>query len=84
MGCCNRGSLLKNPQVSQFDSVAFRHRSATLGRFHHRAPSPMTVSIASIVIHLRRAVALPLYVVALVLSFSADLLGILAAKIACD
>jgi hypothetical protein len=33
---------------------------------------------------LRRAVALPLYVVSLVLSFSADLLGILAAKIAGD
>jgi hypothetical protein len=39
---------------------------------------------ASIFIHLRRAVALPLYVVALVLSFAAYQLGILAAKITGD
>jgi hypothetical protein len=33
---------------------------------------------------LRRGLALPFYVLALVLSFSADLLGVLAAKIAGD
>jgi len=32
----------------------------------------------------RRAAALPIYVVALILSFTSDLLGILAAKIAGD
>jgi hypothetical protein len=32
----------------------------------------------------RRAVALPLYVLALILGFSADLLGILAARITGD
>jgi hypothetical protein len=35
-------------------------------------------------IHLRRAAALPIYALALIMSHSADLLGILAAKIAGD
>jgi hypothetical protein len=74
---------LKNPQVSQFESVAFRHCSATLGRFRHPSP-PIALSIASIFIHLRRAMGMPMYVLALVMSFSADLLGVLAAKIAGD
>ena len=44
----------------------------------------MAVRIASIFIHLRRAAALPIYTIALILSFSVDALGILAAKLAGD
>ena len=45
---------------------------------------PMAASLAPIVIHLRRALALPIYVVALLLSLLGDALGVLAAKIAGD
>jgi hypothetical protein len=34
--------------------------------------------------HLRRALAFPLYVIALAMSFASDLLGVIAAKIAGD
>jgi hypothetical protein len=44
----------------------------------------MAASLAPIVIHLRRALALPIYVVALLLSLLGDALGVLAAKIAGD
>jgi hypothetical protein len=44
----------------------------------------MAVSPALACIHLRRAVALPIYVLALVLGLLGDALGVLAAKIAGD
>ncbi len=42
------------------------------------------MSVDYCLIEARRAVTLPLYVIALILSFTSDLLGILAAKIAGD
>jgi hypothetical protein len=42
------------------------------------------VSTASTFVHLRHATALPIYTIALILSFSSDALGILAAKLAGD
>jgi hypothetical protein len=44
----------------------------------------MVKRFASVCNHLRQSVALPIYTVALVLSYSVDLLGVLAAKIAGD
>jgi hypothetical protein len=69
-----------NPEVSQLDSGLSGYRSATLGQSNYRA-CPMAASAPSILIHLRHAAALPIYTLALILSFSADLLGALAAKI---
>jgi hypothetical protein len=44
----------------------------------------MAINIASILVPLRRAVALPIYALAQIMSYSAELLGALAAKMAGD
>jgi hypothetical protein len=77
------GSLLKSPIMSQFDSGAFGRRSATLGRSHHRALD-MTDNTRQACNHLRHALALPLYAIALVISYVSDVIGNIAAKIADD
>jgi hypothetical protein len=69
--------------MSRFESGAFEQSSATLGPIP--SPSPTMVKrFASVCINLRQSVALPLYTVALVLSYSVDVLGNIAAKIAGD
>jgi hypothetical protein len=69
--------------MSQFDSGAFGRRSATLGRSHHRALD-MTDNTRQAYNHLRHALALPLYAIALSISYLSDLIAIIAAKIAAD
>jgi hypothetical protein len=55
----------------------------SLGLSHHRALD-MTDNTRQACNHLRHALALPLYAIALIISYLSDLIGNIAAKIAAD
>jgi hypothetical protein len=73
-------------KVSQFDS-ALSGRCSVLATGSSLGPEPMIDNPQDhprVCLRLRQALALPIYAVALILSFLSDLLGKIAAKIAGD